>query len=100
MNGGRGKAKIMYCVYVLKSKKSEWIYIGYTADLNRRLKEHKMGKTYTTSRLGPMELVYYEAFTSESDAKMREKRLKQHGASLGHLKKRINGCLSLEMDIS
>ncbi len=83
----------MHYVYILKSPKSKWLYIGYTTDLEKRLKEHAAGTTYTTSRLGTTELAYYEAFIDESDAKNREKQLKDYGAALGHLKKRIKGCL-------
>lgn len=83
----------MHYVYLLKSKKSSWIYVGYTADLNRRLQEHRNGKTRTTSRLGPMVLVYYEAYLSSKDAIEREKQLKHYGAALGHLKCRIKNSL-------
>ena len=34
-------------------------------------------------------LIYYEAYVSESDARERERKLKQYGAGRGHLKKRI-----------
>ncbi len=83
----------MYYVYVLKSQKSSWLYLGYTANLERRLQRHQDGQTITTSRLGPMELVYYEAYRSSKDAKQREKQLKYYGASLGHLKRRIKESL-------
>ncbi len=86
----------MHYVYVLKARKSKWLYIGYTSDLEKRLTEHRAGNTYTTSRLGITELIYYEAFTSETDAKRREKQLKNYGAALGQLKKRIEGCLGAE----
>ena len=84
----------MYYVYFLKDLNSEWIYIGYTSDLRRRLKEHKLGKTFTTKRFSSIELVYYEAFKSAEDAQERERKLKQYGNSLGILKKRISKSLS------
>lgn len=83
----------MYYVYVLKSIKTKNIYIGYTSNLNKRIKEHMEGKTYTTNRFLPVDLIYYEAYKSMADAKNREKQLKQYGAALGHLKKRIKGSL-------
>ncbi len=84
----------MYYVYVLKSLGlKDKIYIGYTSDLNKRLKEHMTGKNYTTARILPVELVYYEAYKSKMDAQSREKQLKQYGNALGHLKKRIKNCL-------
>jgi len=84
----------MHYVYLLKDPNSEWIYIGYTSNLRRRLKEHKEGKTHTTRRFSSIELVYYEAYKSAEDAKEREKKLKQYGNSLGILKKRISRSLS------
>lgn len=84
----------MYYVYFLKDPGSEWIYIGYTSDLKRRLKEHEEGKTQTTRKFSSIELVYYEAYRSSEDAKDREKKLKQYGNSLGILKKRINRSLT------
>ena len=76
----------MYYVYVLKKNQSSFIYIGYTNNLDRRLEEHKQGKKdYTLS--------YYEAYTSEKDARQREKKLKSYGSSLGHLRKRIKNSL-------
>ncbi len=80
----------MHYVYLLKDPNSEWIYIGYTSDLRKRIKEHKQGKTATTRKFSSIELVYYEAYKSAEDAKEREKKLKQYGNSLGILKKRIS----------
>jgi len=83
----------MYYVYVLKAKNGKQIYIGYTSDLKKRLREHSLGRTYTTARFLPVDLVYYEAYRSMTDAQNREKQLKQHGNALGHLKRRIAGSL-------
>lgn len=52
------------------------IYTGYTTDLKRRIKEHLAGSVYSSSRMGGLELVYYEAFLDIEDAKRREKYLK------------------------
>ena len=79
----------MYYVYILKKPGSEMIYIGYSADLKQRIQAH-------TDREHPgWRLVYYEAYSSESDARLRERRLKQYGSSLGLLKKRIGHSLSI-----
>jgi putative endonuclease len=83
----------MYYVYLLKSMKSKWIYIGMTSELERRFKEHEGGKSRSTRPYLPVQLAYYEAYRSEIDAKRREKRLKQYGNSLGLLKKRITNSL-------
>ena len=52
------------------------LYIGYTADLKRRLSEHNQGLNFSTKRYMPWDIIYYEACTEESDAKRREKYLK------------------------
>ncbi len=83
----------MHYVYIIKSIKTKKIYIGYTSDLKRRLKEHNEGENYTTMRMLPIELVYYEAYKSKEDAKNREKQLKRYGNALIFLKKRIKKCL-------
>ena len=69
------------------------IYIGSTNDLHKRLREHNNGKSRSTKRYIPWELVYYEAYISEVDAREREKKLKHHGKGLAELKKRIKNSL-------
>lgn len=83
----------MHYVYLLKSINTHKIYIGYTSNLRKRLKEHMLGKTYTTKRFLPIRCVYYEAYYCKTDAKLREKMLKQYGSSLQKLKSRIKNCL-------
>ena len=70
----------MYYVYLLKDRIKDEIYIGYSYDLKRRLKEHKLKNP---------ELIYYEAYKSEKDARNREMKLKQHGQSKRRLKERL-----------
>ncbi len=62
---------IMFYVYIIKSKKDNNIYIGYTNDLIRRLKEHNSGKSKYTKDKFPYELVYYESYKNMADAKFR-----------------------------
>lgn len=78
----------MYYVYILKDKISNKLYIGYTSDLRRRLKEHKEKQTFTTKK-GSYDLVYYEAYTSKVDAISRERGIKDSGSVYMALKKRI-----------
>lgn len=79
----------MFYVYILKSKKDNKLYIGYTKDLKRRIREHNEGKNFSTARRGIFFLAYYEAFGSQKDATAREKQIKQFKSAYGHLKKRI-----------
>jgi len=75
-------------VYVLKMSNQQW-YIGSTANLSRRLQEHKNGKVFTTKKYLPVVLIHYEILGSEKAARMREKQLKHHGSAFAKLKKKI-----------
>lgn len=66
----------MFYLYILQSRKNKELYIGYTADLKRRILEHNQGLNFSTKRYIPWEIIYYEACKEESDAKRREKYLK------------------------
>ena len=65
----------MYYVYILRLANNQF-YTGYTSDLRRRLREHQQGKSEFTSRYLPVELIHYEAYKQESDARRREAFLK------------------------
>ena len=79
----------MFYVYILKSKKDSKLYIGYTNNLQRRIKEHNEGKVKSTKYRRPLILVYYEAYKSEEDAKKREEQLKHFGKAYSQLKRKI-----------
>lgn len=79
----------LHYVYLLRSNKVNRIYIGCTHDLENRLKEHVEGRVYTTKKMLPIELIYYEAYVSKDCAYQREKNLKAHGSALGKLKSRL-----------
>ena len=66
----------MYYVYLLRSKENGKIYTGYSQDLKRRVEDHFSQHVHTTHRMGRLQLIYYEAFTSKQDAQEREKYLK------------------------
>jgi putative endonuclease len=85
----------LYYVYILKSKKDNNLYIGSTNDLERRIDEHNKGLVFSTKSRSPLELIYYEAYKSESDARQREKNLKVRSRAFAQLKKRIPGSLIL-----
>ena len=80
----------MYYVYLLQSKVNpRKFYLGSTNDLKRRLQEHNAKKSHSTARYVPWEIVYYEAFISEKDARRREQALKHHGKGMSELKRRL-----------
>jgi len=83
----------VFYVYILKSKKDNKLYIGYTNNLVRRFKDHNEKRNNSTMRRVPFSLVYYEAFKSQKDAVAREKQLKQFKSAYGQIKKRISNSL-------
>jgi putative endonuclease len=70
----------MYYVYLLRNKKTGKLYIGYTDDIKRRIKEHKNKNP---------ELIYCEVYKNKKDAIIRELKLKQRGQNVRWLKQRI-----------
>ena len=78
----------MHYVYVLRSKKDDGLYIGYSADLRKRLDQHVTGEAFATSYRGPWNLIYYEAYLERDDALGRERYLKS-GAGRRFLKAQL-----------
>ena len=66
----------MFYIYLLESVKNKNLYIGYTEDLRKRFKEHNQGLNFSTKSYRPWQLIHYEAYLNEQDAKRREKYLK------------------------
>lgn len=66
----------MFYVYIIESIKTSDLYIGYTQDLIRRLKEHNQGLNFSTKLDKPWKCIYYEACLNEKDAKRRENYFK------------------------
>lgn len=79
----------MVYMYVLKVGIGQ-LYVGFTHDLKKRIREHKEGKVFSTKKYLPLKLVYYEAYLSEKDAARREKMIKRFGSTYVHLKNRIS----------
>ena len=68
---------MLFHVYVLYAEKHNKIYVGYTSDLQGRLKAHnEFAKNSFTSKFRPWVLIYKEDFTSKLSAMKREKQLK------------------------
>ncbi len=66
----------MFYVYVLRSRKNGYRYIGQTNDLERRLKEHNEGLTKSIRFQLPFDLEHSEEFETRIEAVKREKFLK------------------------
>ena len=80
----------MYIVYVLEHSETSELYVGYTTDLKRRIREHNArGKKFTTRKSGQWIVIYAEAYRGESDAREREGKLKIHCSAMHSLLKRL-----------
>ncbi|MBL4734042.1 MAG: GIY-YIG nuclease family protein [Flavobacteriales bacterium] len=66
----------MFYVYSIKSRERNYIYVGLTEDIDRRINEHNSGKNKTTRPYKPFELIYEEQFRTRTEARRREKYLK------------------------
>jgi putative endonuclease len=62
--------------YILRLR-SGTLYIGSTADLDKRYRDHCSGKACRTTKFDlPVELVYTEEFDTFSEARKRESQIK------------------------
>ena len=66
----------MFYVYILRSLKTKYRYIGQTTDLTKRMSEHNQGLTKSIRFQIPFKLEYVETFRTRQEAMKREKFLK------------------------
>ena len=67
----------MFIVYVLYSQTFDKIYIGFTSNLEERIKSHnELGKKGWTVAFRPWQIIHTEVFENKADAMKREKELK------------------------
>ena len=67
----------MYYVYRLQSLiASSKIYVGFSADIQKRLEAHNNGQNAHTSKYKPWKIINYIAFENEEKARDFEKYLK------------------------
>ena len=76
----------MFYIYILKNKLTKQLYYGYTNNLERRIAEHNQNQQQ-------WELVYFEGYSAEIDARTRERRLKHYAQALTALKSRLKESL-------
>lgn len=74
----------MYYLYLIRNKRTNELYTGYSSDLKRRLYEHGVN----------FELIYYEAYKNKKDAQNRERKLKLRGQAIRWLKQRVKYSLN------
>jgi putative endonuclease len=67
----------MFTVYALYSKDFDKIYIGYTSNLDERLKSHnELATKGWTRKYRPWIILYTEIYQEKTQALKREKELK------------------------
>ena len=66
----------MFYVYAISSKVKNYIYVGLTNNVERRLKELNSGQNKTTKSYKPYKLILVEKFETRVEARSREKYLK------------------------
>ena len=76
-----------YFVYIAHSFKSGIFYVGYTNNIEQRLRDHNSGRTKSLRGHIPLEIVKVEVYTSRIDAMRREKQIK--GFKSGNAFKRL-----------
>jgi len=79
---------MIYYIYAIKSSVYNRIYVGFTANLEKRIKEHNQGKTKSTKGFTPWYLIYYETTETRIEARKREKYLKS-GSGKEFLKNKL-----------
>ena len=78
----------MFYTYILKSKKDDKLYVGWSSNLRKRFFDHNSGLVPSTKNRRPFLLIYYEACLIKDSAIKREKALKT-GFGRAYLKRRL-----------
>ena len=79
----------MFYTYVLRSRKNQKLYYGYTNNLEKRIVEHDSGKDDFTRHNGPWDLVYFEEFTLKTEA-LKQERFFKSGKGREYVRGKLN----------
>ena len=71
----------MFYIYILQNSSGRF-YIGYTSNLEERIKRHQQGRSPYTKNRGPWKLVYSESYPTKTQAAAREKFIKSKKSSV------------------
>jgi len=72
-----GLKNMQFCVYIIKSGKDGENYIGSTADVEKRLRQHNLGENISTRSRRPFELIFKREFDNKSEVLRYESWLKK-----------------------
>lgn len=67
---------LMWYVYAMQSLVRDYIYVGLTSDIDKRIGRHNAGRERTTRVYRPFVLLYSERHDTRAEARSREKYLK------------------------
>lgn len=65
-----------YFVYILESVCNRKYYIGYTGNIQNRIKAHNTGKVKSTKSARPWKVIFTEECQTQGDAIRRESQIK------------------------
>jgi len=81
----------MYTVYILYSEKNNKTYVGFTKDMDKRLRQHNAkGSRLWTKRYQPWECVHTETYSTKYEAIAREQYYKT-GSGREEIKRKLSG---------
>lgn len=66
----------MFFVYAIRSLVHNYIYVGLTNNIERRVGQHQSGHEKTTKYYRPFQLIYVEKYSTRILAREKEKFLK------------------------
>ncbi len=68
----------MFTVYIIYNVITHKYYIGFTSDIEDRLRHHNSGATRSTKGKGYWIVVYQEHFINKKEAWLRERQIKKY----------------------
>ncbi|SDL55539.1 GIY-YIG catalytic domain-containing protein [Salinimicrobium catena] len=78
--------ELPYAVYILKCSTGQY-YIGFTEDIQKRLKKHQKGEVHFTKDKLPVELIHLSPFPDKKKACDFERYLKTGSGAAFHQKR-------------
>ncbi|TFF37072.1 GIY-YIG nuclease family protein [Mucilaginibacter psychrotolerans] len=79
----------MFLVYAISSLTRNYIYVGLSSDIERRISDHNNGYNKTTKPYKPFKTILLEEYPTRTEARHREKYLKS-GVGKAYLKKLLS----------
>ena len=80
----------MHYLYLLKSIREKWYYIGVTNNLNDRVNQHNAKRVRSTKAHAPFMLIYQEIYKNKTTALKREYILKHNNQQKEILFKKLH----------